>query len=312
MPETRPPLTALRAFEAAARHMSFQDAAEELGVTPAALSYQIKNLEAHLGAPLFYRRNRAVSLTEAGRALAPAMTSGFDTLHRGWRAVQRLQDSTTLVVTAGPAFTAKWLAPRLYKFAERHPEIELRFAATLKIMDFDRDAVDVAIRFGTGTDDGFFSEPVYAGWISPMMRPEIAARVATPGDLLNETLIHDDSLTFLPRSPDWDVWLRQAGVALPDAPLRGPRFSQADHAIDLALEGVGVVMGRSSIALNLLRAGTLIAPFPLALTVDAMYRLVCPHGQETRPAVAAFRDWIHAEMAPDLACHKGRQLVHIG
>ena len=146
MNERLPPLTALRAFEAAARHMSFAKAADELNVTPAALSYQIKALEADLGTPVFRRLNRAVELTEAGRALAPGASDAFATLSAAWRNTKRLNNSDVLTVTAGPAFTAKWLAPRLYDFAQAHPEIELRFHASLRLADFDRDEVDVAIR----------------------------------------------------------------------------------------------------------------------------------------------------------------------
>ena len=133
MVDRLPPLTALRAFEAAARHLSFAQAAAELNVTPAALSFQIKSLEAHLGTPVFRRLNRAVELTEAGRALSPAVTDGFETLSRAWRTTQRLGDNNTLTVTAGPAFTSKWLAPRLYDFARLHPEIELRVSASLRL-----------------------------------------------------------------------------------------------------------------------------------------------------------------------------------
>ena len=152
MSDRLPPLTALRAFDAAARHMSFAKAAAELNVTPAALSFQIKSLEEHLGQPLFRRLNRAVALTEAGRVLAPGSADGFQTLSDAWRAARRLQDTRTLSVTAGPAFTAKWMAPRFYEFAKAHPEIELQFFAGLRIMDFDRDEIDVAIRFGYGPD----------------------------------------------------------------------------------------------------------------------------------------------------------------
>lgn len=310
MSDRLPPLTALRAFEAAARHLSFQEAARELNVTPAALSYQIKNLESHLGQPLFHRMNRAVALTEVGRALLPHVGEGFDAIRRGWRTVQRMSAGQALVVTAGPAFTAKWLAPRLYNFAAQHPDIELRFAAALKVMDFDIDEVDVAIRYGLGRDDGHYSEIVYAGWVSPMMRADLAARIGRPEDLLSETLIHDDSLMFLPRPPTWEEWFGAAGVDV-EAPLRGPRFSQADHALDLALEGAGVVLGRSSIALNLLRQGTLVAPFKLALTTDATFRLVCPKGQEERPAIAAFRSWIRDEVARDRPLEEGLDFVHL-
>ena len=166
MVDRLPPLTALRAFEAAARHMSFAKAAGELHVTPAALSFQIKTLEEHLGQPLFRRLNRAVELTEAGRTLQPGAAEGFGALARAWRAVRRLADSSVLTVTAGPAFTAKWLAPRLFDFARAHPGIELRFSASLRIMDFDRDEIDVAIRHGTGPDPGLFSQCIIREWLS--------------------------------------------------------------------------------------------------------------------------------------------------
>jgi LysR family transcriptional regulator, glycine cleavage system transcriptional activator len=310
MPDRLPPLTALRAFEAAARHMSFAAAADELAVTPAALSLQIKNLEDHLGAPLFHRLNRAVELTEAGRTLQPLASEGFDALRRGWRAARRLQEHNKLVVTAGPAFTAKWLAPRLFGFAQAHPEIDLRFAATLKMLDFERDDVDVAIRFALKTpDDDLFSEVFYEGWITPMMRPDIAEKVKKPEDLLALPLIHDDSLSFLERPPDWKEWFRAAGVDAPN--IRGLHFSQADHAVDFALEGGGVVLARSSVGAASLRSGALVAPFDLALTIDAQFRLVCPHGHETRPAIARFREWLHAEAAKDRPLAEGRRLVHI-
>lgn len=309
MSDRLPPLTALRAFEAAARHLSFAQAAEELAVTPAALSFQIKNLEEHLGAPLFRRLNRAVELTEAGVTLLPHASEGFEALRRGWRATQRIQDATTLNITAGPAFTAKWLAPKLFDFAQKHPDIDLRFTATLRLLDFDRDGVDLAIRFGTGPDPGLQSEPLYRGFITPMMRPEIAARLNTPADLLNETLIHDESLDFLQSPPDWTAWFRANGVTHP--PLKGPHFTQADHGVDMALEGGGVVMGRSSVTMTALHSGALVAPFRLALTVGAHYRLICAPGGLDRPHVARFRDWILAEIDPYRALAQNHELIHI-
>ncbi len=310
MSQKLPPLTALRAFEAAARHMSFAKAADELAVTPAALSFQIKNLEDHLGAPLFTRLNRAVELTDAGRALAPHASTGFDALARGWRAAGQVNAGQALYITAGPAFTAKWLAPRMFGFAQQHPDIELRFAATLRILDFDRDNVDLAIRFGRGTDDGLFSETLYRGWVTPMMRPEIAARLDTPGDLLDENLIIDESLDFLSERPDWEQWFKAVGID--SGQIKGVHFDQADHAIDVAIEGAGVVLGRSSVAINALRSGTLVAPFKTALTTDAHYRLVCPMGTETAPLVQRFRDWIHGEIAKDQDLAEDREFVHIG
>lgn len=294
MADYLPPLTALRAFEAAARHMSFAAAADELSVTPAALSFQIKSLEAHLGAPVFRRLNRAVELTELGRMLRPGLTEGFDGINRTWRAARRQLDDTTLTVTAGPAFTAKWLAPRMFRFAQDNPDIELRFSASLKIMDFERDEVDLAIRFGPGNDEGLFSEVMLEDWVTPMMHPDLARSIKTPEDLLEAQLIHDDNVTFLETAPSWETWFRMAG--LERAPDHGPRFSQADHAIDLALERGGVVLGRGSIAEHALRDGRLVAPFQPTLNIGGQYRFVCPPGTENRPAVARFRTWVMSEL----------------
>lgn len=294
MADFLPPLTALRAFDAAARHLSFAKAADELSVTPAALSFQIKNLEEHLGAPVFRRLNRAVELTELGRALQPGLTDGFETINRTWRAARRQLDDTTLTVTAGPAFTAKWLAPRMFRFAQNNPDIELRFSASLKIMDFDRDEIDLAIRFGPGNDEGLFSEILLEDWITPMMHPDLVADYSSPEALLNAPLIHDDNSLFLESQPGWGTWFRMAG--LEHKSEHGPHFSQADHTIDLALEGGGVVLGRGSIAEQALKDGRLVAPFDLTLFVGGQYRFVCPRGSEDRPAIARFRAWVMEEL----------------
>ncbi|MFK7836414.1 MAG: transcriptional regulator GcvA [Sulfitobacter sp.] len=290
-----PPLTALRAFDAAARHMSFARAADELNVTPAALSFQIKSLEEHLGAPLFRRLNRAVELTDAGRALAPDAKVAFETLTNGWRAAQRAQDHQSLTVTAGPAFTAKWLAPRLFEFAQEHPEIELRFSASLRRMDFMRDNIDVAIRFGMGPDDGVYTLPLAQEWITPVMLPELAARFPTPESLRDAVLIVDESIDFLRPEPNWAAW--SAAMQIDPLVASGPRFSQADHAIDAALAGIGVALGRRALVIKDLAEGRLVAPYGKALNTGARFRFLCPEGAETRPQVAAFRDWILREIA---------------
>ena len=307
MSERLPPLTALRAFEAAARHMSFSGAADELHVTPAALSFQIKSLEEHLGAPLFRRLNRAVELTEAGRALAPGTTEGFTRLTAAWRAARRTSDTGVVAVTAGPAFTAKWLAPRMFKFAAAHPEIELRFSASLRIMDFDRDEIDVAIRFGYADDAGLFSVPLVREWLTPMVSPDLARRLKSPEDLRDVPLLHQDDTQWLKPAIDWPAWFRAAGIG--EAPVGGPRFSQADHAIDAALGGGGAVMGRISLAASALSDGQLVAPFDLAIRTDAHYRFVCPAGAETRPQIAAFLEWVLAETAEIEEHAKGRRFI---
>jgi LysR family glycine cleavage system transcriptional activator len=294
MPDRLPPLTALRAFEAAARHMSFSKAADELFVTPAALSYQIKQLEEHLGRPVFRRLNRAVELTDAGRALQPGVADGFERLRQGVRAVARLAEDQGLSITAGPAFTAKWLAPRFFRFAEAHPEIELRFVATLRLVDFDRDGVDAAIRFGTGTDDGLYSEVLTDDWATPVCTPTLAERIAETGSLEGLTLLHDESIGFLDPAPDWAAWGRATGMAGDWA--HGARFTGGDHAIDVALEEGGVALGRISLVERHLDNGRLVAPFKTALRVGAQYRLVCPLGGETRPNVCVFLAWMREEI----------------
>lgn len=302
-----PPLTALRAFEAAARHMSFAKAADELNVTPAALSYQIKSLEADLGVPLFRRLNRAVELTEAGRALSPGARDAFASLNAAWRNAYRLVDDAVLNVTAGPAFTAKWLAPRLYTFASAHPEIELRFHASLRIANFDRDEVDVAIRFGLGLDKDVYSRPLIREWLTPMMTPELAQHISTPDDLANETLVHDDSMSSFEVESDWTTWAAAASIHLDTA--HGPRFSQADHALDAAMEGAGVVLGRVSLAARALESGRLVAPFEIGIIAEPQFRFICPIGHEKRPNVAAFEAWVLAELERTKEFEVGRTLI---
>ncbi|MEP6064930.1 MAG: transcriptional regulator GcvA [Paracoccaceae bacterium] len=290
-----PPLTALRAFEAAARHMSFAKAANELNVTPAALSFQIKSLEDNLGAPLFIRLNRAVALTDLGKTLAPGLEGGFQMLTQSWRNAQRSLNTQTLTVTAGPAFTAKWLAPRLFQFAQEHPEIELRFAATLNQMDLSRDAVDVAIRFGYGGgEDDLYVKSLADEWVCPVMAPELAKQYPTPESLRHAHLIVDESISFLIPTPDWAAWFRVMGIE--NTEPHGPRFSQADHAIDAALAGAGVALGRRALVVKDLADGRLVTPFRVAISTQARFRFLCAKGAQTRPQIAAFQDWILTEI----------------
>ncbi len=294
MSDRLPPLTALRAFDAAARHLSFAKAADELNVTPAALSFQIKSLEEHLGQALFRRLNRAVELTEAGKTLAPGAADGFATLQSAWLATRRLQDNSTLTITAGPALTAKWLAPRLYEFARAHPEIDLRFSATLRNLDLERDEVDVAIRFGYGQDDGLYSVPVRPEWLTPVMTPELAEQFPTAESLQGAPLIHDDSIDFLDPPCDWATWFRAVGVNF--TPTHGAHFSNADHAIDAAVAGVGVALGRRPMIIKDMMEGRLVTPFKVAIETKARFRFLCLPGAEERPQIAAFRDWFLAEI----------------
>ncbi|SDY67805.1 transcriptional regulator, LysR family [Jannaschia faecimaris] len=308
-----PPLTALRAFEAAARHLSFQAAAEELNVTPAALSFQIKSLEEHLGAPLFRRLNRRVELTEAGNVLSPQASEGFQLLTAGWRAAKRVLDSGILTITAGPAFTAKWLAPRLFDFVGNHPEIELRFAATLRMLNFTTDNVDIAIRFGPSDqpdEPGLHRALTIEEWVTPMMHPDLVSKYPTVESLLGATIIFDDSMKFLKNSVSWADWFGAHDLQARE--LHGTHFSQADHAIDAAQSGAGVVLGRISLGETALRQGNLVAPFDTALVPRANFRVLCPEGAETRPGTRAFLDWLALEAGRMEGQLEGRRMVMPG
>lgn len=296
MSDRLPPLTALRAFEAAARHLSFAKAADELNVTPAALSFQIKSLEEHLGEPVFKRLNRAIELTEVGKLMVPGAREGFEALTASWRSARRYVDKNHLTVTAGPAFTAKWLAPRLYEFAQAHPEIELRFSAALRIMDFARDDIDVAIRFGRDPGEpGVYAFDLAEDWVIPVATPEIAKTLKDPQDLYDASLIVDQSILFLNPQPSWATWFATQGL---EPPTRfGPQFSQADHAVDAALAGVGVVLGRRSLVIKDLAEGRLVAPFKSGVLTGGRFRFLCPEGLQNRPNVRAFREWMVAEIA---------------
>ena len=296
MSDRLPPLTALRAFEVAARQMSFQKAAQELNVTPAALSFQIKTLEQHFGSPLFRRLNRAVELTEAGAALAPGTSDGVDALSNAWRAARRVTDHDTLTVTAGPSFTATWLAPRLYSFVQAHPDIELRLSASLTMVDLTRSDVDVAIRFGHGSGDAALAEELLMeDWVTPVMTPEIAKQYPGLSGLKQIPLIHQDDIRFLDPPVDWPAWFRAVGFEPRD--WTGQRYSQADHAIDAALSGAGAVLARIVFASRFLSDGRLVAPFKTGLETLASYRFICAKESYNRPHIAAFRQWLFDQVA---------------
>lgn len=302
-----PPLTALRAFDAAARHLSFRDAAAELSVTPAALSFQIKSLEDHLGAKLFHRLNRAVELTDAGRALAPGAEQGFAALTDAWRRARRAAQGPVLTVTAGPGFTAAWLAPRLFGFVTDHPGIEMRLLASLSFADLRRGDADVAIRFSETAPAELHAEPLMSDWMTPMMTPALAQRFATPGALASAPLIHqEDDLSFTEAICDWPTWFRTAGVARADT--SGAHYSHSNHAIEAAASGAGVVLGRVSLTAQHLADGRLVAPFPLALRTRASFRLLCAPDQRDSPAVVAFFDWLRAQVATVRQFDAGRDI----
>ncbi len=292
-----PTLNALRAFEAAARLLSFQKAAEELFVTPSALSYQIKQLEEQLQTPLFQRMNRAVELTSAGQRLYPGVHEGFEHLQAAVKTVGRIRQDKVLVVSSGPAFAAKWLAPRIYRFVDQHPDVELRIAASLKLTDFNTDEVDVGLRFGSGDYHDLYVEPLFSEAVLPLASPQLLERFGgslAVDDLKVVTLLHDDSTSFMPQQSTWTRWLDSCGIRGVDA-SRGPRFSHADHGLDAAVDGAGVVLGRLSLAMRDIRSGRLVAPFSDYLRASAGFYFVAPHAALELPRVAIFHQWLREE-----------------
>ena len=296
-----PPLNSLRAFEATARHLSFSKAADELAVTPAALSHQVRGLEERLGLELFTRRARAIELTEAAQLIYPGIHAAFETMAGALQRLDRMKNDTVLVVSATPGFTVKWLVPRLYRFLEAHPEIDIRISASAQLANFDADGVDIAIRYVVGAlpRSEFYVEKLIDDTVLPLCSPRLRdgpTPLRSPADLARHTLIHVETPAPFPRPPRWADWLRIVGVDNVD-PTRGLRFNAADHAIDAAVEGAGVVLGHKTIALYDLQAGRLVVPFGPELPVGGHgYHLVCRRGDATRPKTRAFRDWVVSEL----------------
>lgn len=283
-----PQLTALRAFEAAARHLSFARAAEELHVTPAAISQQVKQLEDYLGVSLF-RRGRTLALSDAAAAALPLLSEGFDQLE--W-AVTRLRpgnDDGPLVVSAPPTFASRWLVSRLDDFQARHPEIELHLHASRRLVDFAVEEVDVAIRFGSGPYPGLYAERLMPEAIVPVATPALAARIAAPADLLDHTLLSDDGRLWDPTFPDWDTWLASLGVT---GRLRVRRFSDSNLVIGAAEQGLGVALMWHSLVADDLRNGRLQRLFGSTLPTGHGYQLVTPPNRLQVPKIAAFRQWM--------------------
>ena len=315
MSQRLPPLNALKAFEAAARHLSVKKAAVELNVTPAAVSHQIRTLEEYLDLQLFHRYNRALELTDAARACLPKLREGFDCLAQ---AVERLRTHTSggmLTVSAAPSFAARWLMPRLHRFIAAHHEIDVRVSARMRRVSVDGkvdvaeratietwlDDSDVAILYGHGHYPDMDVHRLLSLTITPICSPKLLTGehpLRTPEDLKHHMLLHDDTGDMYDGESFWEVWLEAAGVTGIDA-KRGARFSHAVLALEAAIDAVGVVASMPSLAAEELASGKLVMPFDLKVPLDSAYYLVCEPHAKTRPSVAAFRDWLIAEAAKD-------------
>lgn len=291
-----PPLNALRGFESAARHLSFTRAADELNVTQAAISHQVKGLEEWLGKPLFRRAGRRLRLTEAGQLYLPPVRDALDGLATATKRLLDDEDDSVLTITTMDSFAATWLMPRLARFRELQPDIDVRLSANDDLVDLSRGDVDMAIRYGQGNWPGCEAELIVTEELFPVCSPDLLERgppLVTPQDLAKHTLLHDDMVI------DWAYWLEAAGVTGVDA-RRGPYFQHSYLTIDAAVRGEGVAIGRSVLVSDALITGKLVRPFDLALPAVSAYYAAWPKGGGESRKVKAFRDWLLAEAAPDI------------
>ncbi len=314
--ERLPPLNALRAFVSAARYLSFATAAKELHVTPAAISHQIKGLEAHLGLRLFRRLTRGLELTRAGQTLLPKLREGFDRLGEALDEMRAGEAPGTLAVSAATSFATRWLAPRLHRFVAAHPDLDVTINASTRLIDPKKDAIapgdalagspmddaDIVVRFGTGAYPGFRVDKLLSVSVTPMCSPRLAEGknaashpLRTPEDLRHQVLIHDN-VSFDNGGPLWDAWLAAAGIGDFDA-SHGLRFSHAMLALDAAAEGMGVALGMRVLAAPDLAAGRLVAPLEVSLPLKFAYYIVSDESASERSDVTAFRNWLLAEAA---------------
>ena len=277
--------------------MSFSKAAEELFVTPAAISHQIHALEQDLGVRLFHRLNRSIALTASGRVLLPGLSEAFAGIQSSVGRLRAHNDTGSLTVTASPSFAAKWLVLRLHRFQAQCPEIDVRISATDEVVDLTKGDFDIAIRYGTGHYPGLDVELLFTNEVFPACSPQLLASgppLRIPDDLRHHALIHDQAVERDPLAPTWPMWLKAAGVK--DVPATaGLSFNNMHLALDAAIAGHGVVLAHSAIAAADLATGRLVRLFSLALPDLFAYYIVTAPGALERPKVRAFRNWLREE-----------------
>lgn len=292
MPRRLPPLTTLPAFDSAARHLSFTKAAAELHVTHGAVSRAIRNLEEQLGTRLFERGTRSVQLTSEGAAYAAEIGAALDRIGAATIVASAPKSAGVLNVSTSDGFAGRWLVPRLHRFHRANRDIDVRLSTSGTFSDFIRDGIDIAIRYGAGGYEGVISEFLAEEEVSPVCSPELLQgehALRTPNDLKHHRLIHDNFRI------DWATWLRAAG--LDDInPNNGVRYESAAYAVEAAVHGEGVLLGRSALVSADLAAGRLVRPFDLALKSRWNYYVVYPDGALRQRKVRAFRDWLFSEL----------------
>ena len=308
-----PPLNALRAFEAAARHLSFKVAARELHVTAGAVSHQVKQLEDFLGVALFRRLTRALELTPEAHVLLPKVQEGLAAIMEAVELVRAREEAPALTVIAPPNFAARWLVPRLARFTQAHPAVELHVASrpamidgrgdseVMPVPDARDDTPMAMVRFGDGHYPGAHVDEVFSAVYVPICSPALLEGdhpLRKPEDLRFHTLLHDDTVTEEGARPSWSDWLRAVGVAGMDA-SKGPHFSDASLSFEAALEGMGVALAMKPLVRPEIEAGRLVVPFDITAPASYAYYLVTPEGSETVGTVAGFRKWLLEESAPE-------------
>jgi LysR family glycine cleavage system transcriptional activator len=295
-----PPLKAVRYFEAAARHLSFSKAAEELNVTHSAISHQIKALEEWVGQPLFDRTGRALRLTEGGRQFLPPVRSAFQQLADAAQDLRQLCHGGPLTVSVLPSLASKWLVPRLFDFRANHPEIEVRISATERVEQIGQGGIDIAIRYGRGKWPNVDSELLLKDDLFPIVSPLLLsgdAQLKEPRDLANFTLLSDT--TWQAAQFDfWQQWLEHAGVTGLELKGGGFSFNYSNLLIQAAVDGLGVALGNTMLASDDLRAGRLVKPFDISVPLDTGYYVVYVRDALKRPKIRAFRDWVMDQVAP--------------
>ena len=287
-----PPLNALRAFECAARPLSFTRAAGELHVTQAAVSHQVKALEDFLGFKLFRRLNKSLLLTDAGQTYGPALSEAFEQIRQATRRVLNSQDEGPLTVSVLPSFASRWLVPRLGRFRLAHPEIDLLIEPNPAPVDLERGNVDVAIRYGLGNYPKLHREKLMSEDLFPVCAP---ALLSGPGalkelaDLRRAALLHDDDHSH------WRAWLQAAGVDDVDV-SRGTIFTDSGMLLQAAMDGQGVAIARSVLVGDALASGALVRPFHLSMSTRFAYFVLCLPERAGQAKIAHFREWLLREV----------------
>ena len=278
--------------------MNFSRAADELSVTPGAVSQQIQNLEDYVGGPLFKRTPKGLLLTDAGQTALPALREAFDRLAEAAALLTASTDGHRLTVSAPPSFAAKWLMPRLGKFEDAHPDVDVWLQAGFELVDFATGEVDLAVRYGSGRYPALETTRLMGESVMPVASPTLVAEkpLMAPEDLAHHVLLHDGSPDADESCPDWPMWLAARGLRDIDG-ARGPRFNQSSLSIEAAVAGRGVALAKRTLAQADIDAGRLVAPLDIDTAVDFAYYVVHPRAKGRLPQVRAFTAWLKEEAA---------------